>query len=148
MNLQLPNDVSVKELYLDADPKIWVLIWVLKRFGCDQYLCEMILKIPFKTQREKNHFNGLTEWIEKNGVKHGPIRGWHENGQLGYEWFWKIGQRDGLERGWYRTGQLQYECSWKNGKQDGLQHMWYQDGQLMYENFWKNGLIISKKKFW
>ena len=149
MYLQLPNNISLADLYLEDNQTIWFLIWILKKaMPCDRYLSEIILETPFQVIQDKHFYGYPRQYIQKNKKNHGLDRGWFLNGQLSEERHWKNGQKDGLESWWHHNSQLRWQRHWKNGQQDGLNRGWYLNGQLAWEEHWKNGQKHGQKRGW
>ena len=115
MILQLPKNVSLKDLYMEEDQTIWFLTWILRKCGCDQYVGQMILETPFQVFQKVSqevfqdvfqyrHHEYLKQYIEKNGLVHGLTWIWFNNNQLKCECNWKNGLRHGIYRGWDYDG--------------------------------------------
>ena len=63
----------------------------------------------------------------KNGQEHGKWRGWHQNGQLGYE-------QEYISNSIYRSGKIHGETQ-----------IWDKSGALLTTLIYKNGKLIYKK---
>ena len=117
MYLQLSNNISLADLYLEDNQTIWFLIWILKKaMPCDRYLSEIILETPFQVIQDKHFYGYPRQYIQKNKKNHGLDRGWFLNGQLEWEQHWINGQKNGASREWDENGQLILEQHWINGQ--------------------------------
>ena len=149
MYLQLPNNISLSDLYLEEEQTIWFLIWILKKaMPCDQYISQMILEFPFQVIQKTYEDGNPRQYIQKNWKIHGLDREWYSNGQLWYERNWKNGNLHGRKRGWYFNGSLMYKCYWKNSNPCGPARGWHENGQLKYEQNWKNGKKDGLERWW
>ncbi len=127
---------------------------------------------PFSGIAETFHNNNkkatLTEYT--NGVKHGTIKKYFEDGSLSFSsnyingkqhgetnsW-WRNGNKrstsnydqgtpHGLQLQWYKSGNLFKKIHLNRGKEDGLQQSWRENGKL-YNNYEaKNGRIFGLKR--
>tara|TARA_B100000902_G_scaffold332536_1_gene330535 strand:+ start:92 stop:724 length:633 start_codon:yes stop_codon:yes gene_type:complete len=122
---------------------------------------ELILRNDGLVYYESELFSGISiinRWNEtlekeisyKNGLKHGPAKGYFLDGSLHYEWNYVKGKYriQGIHREWWGTddgkGQccLRFEGNYENGYREGLWKWWYQNGQLMEEGKYahRNGM--------
>ena len=102
------------------------------------------------------------------GVRHGPSRRWHKNGQLAQEGEFRDGYPMGRFRAWDPTGklisdvqmskaggvlitwdgELKVQQTWKDGKQHGLTTAWYANGQKEREVLFERGAAHGRFVEW
>lgn len=86
----------------------------------------------------------------KNGLLHGRVKTWYDNGHLELQMDYYIGQQDGLTKSWFENGQLQVKQNYKKGKTDGLLISYYENGQIEAiinrKNFQIEGILLNYYK--
>jgi len=111
-----------------------------------------------KNGLETEHYPNGQKKSEINyakGAEHGPIKMWHENGNVALEGEFYFGQQYGVITSWHengnKSGHVEYD---KNGTQIGLSISWYENGNMKarcemhqgwihgtYETFHPNGVL-------
>ena len=124
MYLKLPEDVGLANLYLEEDQTIWFLLWILRKCGCDRYLSQMILEVPFQINEIYISDRIFREYIVKYNMKHGVERVFYLTGGLHSEDYWKDGVKHGNIRYFEPNGKIRLKCEIKNGLIDGKKKVW------------------------
>lgn len=76
----------------------------------------------------------------KDGVFHGPIERYWENGQLQAKFSFTDGSyQDGPYEGYFENGQLWSSEMMRDGKREGLFEVYYETGRLRYKGIYKDG---------
>lgn len=80
--------------------------------------------------KKEYHSNGQLryECHYKNGIQHGPARGWKENGQMFFEYFYDEGHPHGVCRGWDKKGRLTIETPYVHGLIHGVERQFDKKG--------------------
>lgn len=84
----------------------------------------------------------------KDGLKHGRLVEWYENGQMSVDEWWNMDQRDKLQSWWYQDGTKWREMMFSNGVADGPYRQWGLNGQLMEEGAHTNGSYSGIWHYW
>jgi len=84
----------------------------------------------------------------KEGLKHGRLVEWYENGQISVDERWNMDQRDGLQTFWYEDGTKQREMMFSNGMAHGPFRRWGPNGQLMEEGAHTNNAYSGIWYYW
>ncbi|MCC5907024.1 MAG: toxin-antitoxin system YwqK family antitoxin [Balneolaceae bacterium] len=81
----------------------------------------------------------------KDGVYAGIREWYYENGQLRWIEFYNDGYEDGLWEGYYENGQLSWKGTYKDGEKEGLWEEYHENGKLdtTKSGFYENGVKIS-----
>jgi antitoxin component YwqK of YwqJK toxin-antitoxin module len=90
--------------------------------------------VPFTGKVTGNYQGSI-----RNGEKHGPWVGFHDNEQLYYKGTFKDGKEDGPWVGFHDNGQLYYKGTYKNDKEDGPWVGFHDNGQLRIKGTYKDG---------
>lgn len=73
----------------------------------------------------------IAVYTYKNGLKHGHVKRWYNNGVLNYETSYQQGRKHGAIKIWYGNGQLQKETTYFKGVVHGIEKTWYPDGKKL-----------------
>ncbi len=84
----------------------------------------------------------------QNGRPEGPLKKYHEDGQLMCDAFYSEGKLDGIYTAYYDnpelpgpTGTIRYTCPYKDGKRHGKACWYYDNGQLKEETEYADGKL-------
>jgi len=69
----------------------------------------------------------------EGGVKNGPWKKYHANGQVFEQGAYVGGEKDGMWVTYYPDGQKLEEGEWENGEPIGIHRAWLADGTLLIE---------------
>ena len=72
----------------------------------------------------------MCEYIQKNGIEHGPFKCYYESGALRIEGTYKNGKQEGITKVYYESGALWIEGTFKNDKYEGIAKMYDEYGAL------------------
>tara|TARA_R100000808_G_scaffold8850_1_gene24746 strand:+ start:55 stop:615 length:561 start_codon:yes stop_codon:yes gene_type:complete len=75
----------------------------------------------------------------KDGLRHGPLEAYYENGQLMARGSYSNGEPDGPWERYHENGQLLGRSSYSNGEWDGPYEQYYENGQLSSRGSYSNG---------
>ena len=82
---------------------------------------------------------------DENGLEHGIVRDWDQNGKLLNEVEWDHGT--GISKDWFENGQLNSESNYVRGKLCGRMRIWWEDGGVMSTTYYIHDRKASKKKY-
>ena len=86
----------------------------------------------------------MCEYIQKNGIEHGPFKCYYESGALRIEGTYKNGNREGIAKTYYENGQLKTENTIKDDQPVGTGKLYYENGSLMMKNTFEDGLAMTE----
>ena len=92
------------------------------------------------------NIEGKSEGTLKKGKFHGPVKIYHDNGQLEEEKTYKNSIKNGPYKTYYENGQLQQEGTFKDGQLDGPVKIYHDNGQLQQEGTFKDGQLDGPYK--
>ena len=75
----------------------------------------------------------------KDGLRHGPLAAYYENGQLMAKGSYSNGEPDGPYETYHENGQLWVKGSYSNGEWDGPWKTYYRNGQLRSTGTYSKG---------
>jgi antitoxin component YwqK of YwqJK toxin-antitoxin module len=104
-----------------------------------------------KDGRWKGTFLGdRREIIEnyKDGIKHGVVIYYRENGKKSYRTYFNNGKHNGLDTMWFKSGIKSSELTWINNSKEGKEISWFSNGQKKLEQNWKNNKLNGEKTIW
>ena len=96
------------------------------------------------------HENGKkgAEFNFKNGIGNGVQKVWHESGNKKEEFVYNKGNKHGIVTEWYDNGQKSFESNQSNGQPNGKTITWYENGQKSAEAVFKNGNMDGLSTQW
>lgn len=85
--------------------------------------------------------------IYKEGLLHGKTLGYNSNGIVTYERNYYDGYSEGPYRVYYTNGKLKYEENYRKDKVHGKTYSYSKDGILEEERLYENGELKDKKSY-
>ncbi|MDP2646546.1 MAG: hypothetical protein Q8P24_16525 [Desulfobacterales bacterium] len=100
-----------------------------------------VLRSELHGQGASWYRDGRRECLEyyRCGVKHGPFRTWHVNGQPREACLYRDGALHGERMLWCRSGKVDSQEQYQKGRLHGLRRMWHPNGQLKLVESYREG---------
>lgn len=102
--------------------------------------------IHFLSAYDTHNYIESTHFV--NGIKHGNLAGWYENGQKWFEFGYLDGKEHGKNKNWYKNGQLKSEYNCVNNQLCGEAKSWYENGQLKKKKNYVNSMLHGNFEKW
>jgi tricorn protease-like protein len=90
----------------------------------------------------------IEEIIYKDGLMHGHIHTFHNNGKPMVKTNFQNGKEHGHRQEWFPDGTLKYSCFYSHGKLDGEMINYYLNGKIMLKCAYIEGQISGLYQLW
>lgn len=92
---------------------------------------------------------GRVGWCQReDGVRHGPMRIWWDNGWLRAESTWVAGAETGPVKSFYRDGRPQLDTTHRDGRPEGRYTFWHPNGQRARAMTYEAGRPHGYAQYW
>ncbi|MFT5171501.1 MAG: hypothetical protein ACI9BD_001278 [Candidatus Marinamargulisbacteria bacterium] len=128
---------------ISADPKIYL--------DSNPSLTKNARPLLFKSDKftgtlRSKHLGFYKLTAYKNGIRHGKVRAFFENGNRKMSGQHANGKKTGRFRTWWANGQLQKKVQFRRGTYDGKHLSWYASGKPFEILNFRNGAQVGTQK--